>query len=502
MGNAFAYAALFVYPVLVVLMYRRWDTLKATFWALAGGYMFLPVKVGVDLPVIPAFTKESIPCVVAMVCLLTIGRHRLQFLPDGPLVKLLFCVSVFAPLLTAYNNPSPIVTAERFMPGLSLYDALSLVQSAYLELLPFLIGSMVVRSAEDLLRITRYLVIACLIYAPLMMLEVRLSPQLHNWIYGFFPHSFAQMMRQGGFRPLVFMGHGLLVAIFTAASALAATVLYRIREPLFTVRPEFILLFILAMLVICKSMGALILGVIGVAALAVLRLRMINLMTAVMLALVISYPLMSLTDVFPHEWLVEQAAKQDEDRASSLNFRFRNEEALLERAMEKPLFGWGGYGRARYDDSTTDGYWIITVGNRGLVGFFALFGTAAIACIALLRASANRRASERLRFLMAGMALTGTIILVDQLPNASMMSFTWFLFGVMYAAARIEERDVMPSAVQEPAPVPVSLPGEGGDALQPSLTRPEEATGSVAKKPRRSSPDQKSPSVRDHFLGR
>ncbi|MEE4278711.1 MAG: hypothetical protein V2I82_09640 [Halieaceae bacterium] len=500
MGNAIAYAALFVYPVLVVLMYRRWDTLKATFWAIAGGYMFLPVKVGVDLPVIPAFTKESIPCVVAMVCLLTIGRQRLQLLPEGAVLKLLFALSVLAPLLTAYNNPDPIVTAERFMPGLSLYDALSLVQSAYLELLPFLIGSMVVRSAEDLLRITRYLVIACLIYAPLMMLEVRLSPQLHNWIYGFFPHSFAQMMRQGGFRPLVFMGHGLLVAIFTAACALAATVLYRTRESFFGVRPAFVLLFILAMLVICKSMGALILGVVGVAALAVLRLRMINLMTAVMLTLVISYPLMSLMDVFPHDWLVEQAARQDEDRASSLNFRFRNEEALLERAMEKPLFGWGGYGRARYDDSTTDGYWIITVGNRGLVGFFALFGTAAIACIALLRASARRDAPEKLRFLMAGMALIGTIILVDQLPNASMMSFTWFLFGVMVAAARIRHGEaVSPLQAEEgEAPMPGGCPQDAPPARGNGLP----VTANSDARPETPSGDRVAPSVRDHFLGR
>jgi hypothetical protein len=209
---------------------------------------------------------------------------------------------------------------------------------------------------------------------------------------------------------------------------------------------------------------------------------------------------------------VEQAAKQDEDRASSLNFRFRNEEALLERAMEKPLFGWGGYGRARYDDSTTDGYWIITVGNRGLVGFFALFGTAALACISLLRASANRAHPEQLRMLMAGMALIGTIILVDQIPNASMMSFTWFLFGVMYAASRIEPAPAdgssvadLPAEAGAPAPAPGSVHHGGGDRNDES---DEGAKGddypldAEARDRSNEKSDGRGKSVRDHFLGR
>ena len=35
------------------------------------------------------------------------------------------------------------------------------------------------------------------------------------------------------------------------------------------------------------------------------------------------------------------------DRASSLQFRLDNEDELLARAMEQPLFGWGGWASTR-----------------------------------------------------------------------------------------------------------------------------------------------------------
>ena len=322
-----------------------------------------------------------------------------------------------------------------------------------------------------------------------MLLEVRLSPQLHRWIYGFFPHSFAQMMREGGFRPVVFMGHGLLVAIFTALCALAAAVHYRLKKPMFGAPPIALLGFILLLLVICKSMGALMLGLIGVAALMFLNLRLINFGTAAVLVLVISYPVLSFADLFPHDWLVEQAAKANEERADSLSFRFNNEEALLGRALEKPWFGWGGYGRARYDDSTTDGYWIITVGNRGLVGFFALFGTAAIASISALRASANREASFDRRIMLAMLALGGTMTLVDQLPNASMHAFAWFIFGVMYAAGR--------------SPTESELAASHGRFDSDEHDHKGDAEGAEENNTMSGhSPQTPASQIRDHYLGR
>ena len=47
------------------------------------------------------------------------------------------------------------------------------------------------------------------------MFEARLSPQLHSRLYGFTQHDFLQTVRGDyTYRPMVFMQHGLAVAMF------------------------------------------------------------------------------------------------------------------------------------------------------------------------------------------------------------------------------------------------------------------------------------------------
>ena len=67
------------------------------------------------------------------------------------------------------------------------------------------------------------------------------------------------------------------------------------------------------------------------------------------------------------------------DRAQSLAFRLSNEEMLIRKTMERPLFGWGGWGRGKvYDEegkdiTITDSLWIITFNNYGFWGTFWLY---------------------------------------------------------------------------------------------------------------------------------
>jgi len=68
-----------------------------------------------------------------------------------------------------------------------------------------------------------------------------------------------------------------------------------------------------------------------------------------------------------------------QDRAESFEFRQMNEELLMTRAFEGPLFGWAGWGRNFHQDkegrniTIPDGRWIITIGERGLPGLILLF---------------------------------------------------------------------------------------------------------------------------------
>jgi len=84
------------------------------------------------------------------------------------------------------------------------------------------------------------------------------------------------------------------------------------------------------------------------------------------------------TDVWSAEGLINWAKKISTDRAASLEYRIDNEDILSEKAREKPILGWGGWGRSRVYDKTgedisiTDGMWIIVFGQYGIVGVLAL----------------------------------------------------------------------------------------------------------------------------------
>jgi hypothetical protein len=65
------------------------------------------------------------------------------------------------------------------------------------------------------------------------------------------------------------------------------------------------------------------------------------------------------------------------ERAQSLEFRFKSEELMLDKIAERPVFGWGGYGRSFvYDPSgklatVPDSFWVITYGLYGATGLIA-----------------------------------------------------------------------------------------------------------------------------------
>ena len=96
---------------------------------------------------------------------------------------------------------------------------------------------------------------AGLAYSLPMLIESRLSPQMNVWVYGFFQHDFFQTIRQGGYRPVVFLPHGLWVAFFALMCLVAAMV--RLRAVTAEARPKafLVLCYLAFMLFLCKSAG-------------------------------------------------------------------------------------------------------------------------------------------------------------------------------------------------------------------------------------------------------
>jgi hypothetical protein len=167
----------------------------------------------------------------------------------------------------------------------------------------------------------------------------------------------------------------------------------------------------------------------------------------------LSYPILRVADLFPTKVLLAAAESVDEDRAQSLQVRFDQERQLLDHASERFFFGWGRYGRNRVyeesgkDSSITDGEWIETVGQFGLIGFIAEFGLLAWP---VFRASLAFKfiGTERDRVFLTTLALIVALGIIEQLPNASISPWTWLLAGSLLG--RAERLTQLASAARRP----------------------------------------------------
>ena len=81
-------------------------------------------------------------------------------------------------------------------------------------MLPFFLARSLLAQERALAELPRALVLAGLIYSVPIVIENVIGPELHRMVYGFIQHDYAQSIRFGGFRPYVFMPHGLWVAFF------------------------------------------------------------------------------------------------------------------------------------------------------------------------------------------------------------------------------------------------------------------------------------------------
>lgn len=410
---------------------------KAIIWSLLAGYLLLPVKTGFDAPGIPNMDKTLIPNLSVLLCALIFAKHKVISIPKSGVLVGLMALYVASPFLTTFSNREPLLLSVRALPGMTLYDGIALSVKQMIELIPFMIAYSAFRTEADIREILKALVIAALAYSVLIMWEVRMSPQLHTQIYGFFPHDFGQQMRAGGFRAVVFLGHGLIVAIFVAMALIAAIGLWRDRVRIKGV-PGFsytgILIFVL---IISKSFGALLLATFIGAATYLLKYRRLVTILAISGLVIIAYPALRGAGLIPVDKFAAITADYSEDRAGSFQTRIDNEDKLLEKTERKPFFGWGTWGRGRVyttdwagndvDTTITDGTWIIIISSFGWIGYIACFGLLAYPTFRALR--------YRRQFSQSGpcVALLAVLVinLFDLLPNASLSPLTWLIAGAL-----------------------------------------------------------------------
>lgn len=439
--NVIAYAAFILWIPFCVYAFRKLRPGMAGTLTVLGGILFLPEVAEINLPALPPFGKAHVTSIGAIVGALVAGRGRGRR-SVGFFMKLAFIAMPISAACTALANTDVLRYGSTMLPGLGLYDAFQWTVTDVLVIaVPFYLGQALIRSDRDLQDLWRILIAFGLIYVPLVLFEIRMSPQLHRWIYGAGQLAdFQQARRGGGFRPMVFTAHGLALAMFLFQASVASTTLTKIGvTKIWKLPMRGVAVALPVILILCKSLGAALYMVFSVAMVWLTKPKNQVRVAAIMGVFCLLYPTMRASEVFPAEALVDFAKEHaGEERAQSLEFRFENEAALVRRAQERFIFGWGKYGRASVFDMRTgeelavrDGAWIIHLGERGLVGFFWFFGLLLGPVFMAARRLRRVRAPENV-VMFAALTLVTGISTLDLLPNGLFNPTPFFLAGALY----------------------------------------------------------------------
>ena len=427
---------LLMWPVVMLWLFTKFDKQQALILSLLVGYLLLPQLITFQLPGIPGFDKHSIPAIVAAI-LLASKRHQITVAEPprmDPIVKFLLAVFIFTPILTDLLNGDVLINGNTVRPGLTVISGIREVMGAYIDVLPLLLGYRYLHDYRGARMLCGYIVIAMLVYSIPMLIEVRFSPQINVWIYGYFQHDFLQTIRYGGYRPIVFLQHPLWVAVMVMTALLAAIALARNHR---TRRNILIALYLGAIMVLCKSAGALILAAVFAPFVAFLRAKRVAMIGAGACIMMLMYPAIRSAGLVPTVTVSELTGSFSSDRQGSLGVRLINEDQLLQRAAEKPIFGWGSWGRNRIyspedgkDLSITDGTWIVVIGMWGWIGYLAMFGLLCGGCARLLW---SRQRLSQTSLASAALCILLTVNLLDSIPNSSIRAITWILAGGIFS---------------------------------------------------------------------
>jgi len=382
MTAAVVNAAFLGWFVVVLMLFHCLPKARALVIAVIGGVLLLPVvyiiptQPGMPPPLrigsLFSMTKDNVIILAPLVgAVATDPSGLLAFRPrwfDVPM--LLWCL---CPLISDYLGEDPInvvygQTRDHF----------------FLWGLPYFLGRIYLCDGLTFLEAGKGVLIGALVYAPLCLVEIVKSPCLHWRLYGYFQHSPGQTLRFGGYRPMVFLNHGLELALWMTAAALLGLWLWHsgaLRLGAHRQRPGvlwtlgFAVLGVMAPLV--KSSGALFLGAAGIVALYTSRWLRVPLTVLLLFAIPTLYMEERISGNWSGRDLVSWLRTHfDSSRAQSLEYRFINEQLLMRKSLERPWLGWGNSGEAwdvpkhapKSRRAVPDGLWILTFGSYGIIG--------------------------------------------------------------------------------------------------------------------------------------
>lgn len=374
------------------------------------GWLILP-NVRYDLQGLPDYSKTTATSYAVVIATLIFDAGRLmRFRPrwfDLPVV-----VYTVSPLVSSVLN------------DLGWYDGISNLLTQFLSYaVPYFIGRLYFETAEDLKQLAVGIFVGGLCYILPCLLEIRISPKIKLWVYGIGGWEF---MRYGGYRPQVLLGTGLELGMWMTAASLMGYALWagRTRSRVMGLPIGAALSALLVTTILCKSTGAILLLIVGIATLWLAGRMKFSLPLILLIAVPPTYALVRSAGWWDGRNAVELVTQTiGADRAQSLQYRLDTEELLLVKAFERPFFGWGGYNRERVYDAAgncltiTDGHWILDLGVRGLVSLVAWNFMMTLPVLRLLRRSPARTWLEPTIAPVAALSLIGLLYAFDCLSN-------------------------------------------------------------------------------------
>ncbi len=442
----------------------------ATAALVLGATLFLPERVAFNFPLIPPFGKSEIGQ-VSILAVLLITRPRIfkRELFGSGVGFAVIGILVFS-MATAVTNTDALQYGPRALNAMTRHDGLSMaIRDALTWGAPFMLGRSVFRSSRDLEDLMKVIVVMALVYSLFILVELRLSPQFHYWVYGFQQHMFAQVVRSGGgYRPMVFMAHGLALALFVLAAGIAAAAVSTSRMKLWGLPTQFLPLVMFVILIMCKSLGAILLGLATFPVVLFMKPKTRVRIAVALGCVLIIYPIGRVLEAVPYLHLTDAAAKISIERAESLNFRFYNEEIFLEKARERIWFGWGEHRRSRIynarsgkNEAIPDSFWVIWIGTRGVAGMACSLMFVVTPLFVTYRRFSRIR-SRVDRQLVSGLALVLGVYCIDLTVNGLFTNLPIFFAGALLGVtkslsaqqglARRRRRQPRPAANHAPLP--------------------------------------------------
>lgn len=355
---------------IAVAIFALYPPRRALLVVFFAGWLFLPMAT-ISFEGVPDYNKNTaITCSVLLGVVLFDLRRLLAFRPRWlDLPMLIWCI---CPLVSAITNQVGASLAESFYGGVT-----NCLDHVILWGIPYLLGRVYFTTHEHLCELAVAFFLASVVYLPLCMIEIRFSPQMHNWFYGYHQHHFAGTKRYGGFRPMVFMQHGLMLGLFLTNGCVLGFWLWQsgLIKRVWVVPMWLLMLIQLGTTVFSKSTAALGLLVAGGGCMVASRWSGSRIFLGALVLMGPIYMVLRATGVWTGESLYRIATHITyQERAESLQGRMINEDLFAEKALGRPFFGWSRWNRFQvYDDwgnllTTPDGLWVIALGQFGFTG--------------------------------------------------------------------------------------------------------------------------------------